>query len=69
MRKTGNLRSTDRGRLAINIRELMEALSCGRATAERIGKDAGAEIRIGRRKLYSTEKIRDYLSQVSGNTK
>ena len=36
-------------------------LSCGRATARKIGEQAGAKIVIGRRVLYSIEKVKKYL--------
>lgn len=37
-------------------------LSCGHATARKIGEQAGAKIVIGRRGLYSVEKVKNYLS-------
>ena len=37
-------------------------LSCGHATARKIGEQAGAKIIIGRRGLYSVEKVKNYLS-------
>ena len=37
-------------------------LSCGHATARKIGEQAGAKIVIGRRVLYSVEKVKNYLS-------
>lgn len=68
MRKTSNYGSENRGQLAVGIDELKELLCCGRATAEMIAREAGAEIRINsRRKLFNTEKIRAYLSQISGD--
>ncbi len=36
-------------------------LSCGHATARKIGEQAGARIVIGRRVLYSVEKVKEYL--------
>ena len=45
--------------LLLNIKQLM--LSCGRATARKIGEQAGAKIVIGRRVLYSIEKVKKYL--------
>ena len=40
---------------------LSAMLSCGRATARKIGEQAGAKIVIGRRVLYSIEKVKNYL--------
>jgi len=36
-------------------------LSCGRATARKIGEQAGARIEIGRRVLYSVDAVKKYL--------
>ena len=43
------------------ISDLSAMLSCGRATARKIGEQAGAKIVIGRRVLYSIEKVKKYL--------
>lgn len=43
------------------IEGLSAMLSCGRATARKIGEQAGAKIVIGRRVLYSIEKVKKYL--------
>lgn len=68
MRKTSNFGSENRGQLAVGIDELKELLCCGRATAEMIAREAGAEIRINsRRKLFNTEKIRNYLNACAEN--
>ena len=37
-------------------------LSCGRATARKIGEQAGAKIVIGRRVLYSNRKSQEILA-------
>ena len=50
-------------RIAIDTPALMQTLSCGRATATQIGEAAGAKITIGRRVLWNTAKIREYLSR------
>lgn len=54
MRKTRNL-ETD-CKLMIDINELSAMLSCGKATARRVGEEAGARMKIGRRVLYSVKK-------------
>lgn len=54
-----NLETTNKG--AIDITELMEYLSVGRQSADKVGKEAGAIIRIGRRKLFNVKKIQAYL--------
>lgn len=53
-------RETNR-KLAVDIEGLAAMLSCGQATARKIGEDAGARILIGRRVLYSVNKVEQYL--------
>lgn len=47
--------------IAVNIEKLSSMLSCGQATARKIGEQAGAKIVIGRRVLYSVDKVKKYL--------
>ena len=59
MRKT---KTTDvKEKVAVNINQLQAMLGCGKATANKIGEDAGAVIRIGKRKLFSVNKVRAYI--------
>ena len=51
MNKT-KIRATEQP-IAVDIEGLSAMLSCGRATARKIGEQAGAKIVIGRRVLYS----------------
>ena len=51
--------------IAVDIEKLSAMLSCGRATARKIGTEAGAEIRINRRVLFNVEKIREYINKIS----
>ena len=46
--------------LTVDIEHLSAMLSCG--NARKIGEQAKAKIIIGRRVLYSVEKIKKYLS-------
>ena len=48
--------------ITVNIDKLSAMLSCSHATARKIGEQAGAKIVIGRRVLYSVEKVKNYLS-------
>lgn len=64
MKKT-KLRETEQ-LLAVNLEKLSAMLSCGYATARKIGEQAGARIVIGRRVLYSVEKVKDYLACLEG---
>lgn len=50
--------------ITVNIEGLEAMLSCGCATARKIGEQAGAKIVIGRRVLYSVEKVKKYLSSL-----
>ena len=52
-------------KLTIDTKELKEILGCGRESAVRIGRAAGAEIHIGRRVPWNLPKIRKYLDSVS----
>ena len=51
--------------VAVNADTLAGILDCGRATAVKIGADAGARIQIGKRVLYSVEKVRKYLDALA----
>ena len=48
--------------ITVDINKLSAMLSCGHATARKIGEQAGARITIGRRVLYSVDKVQMYLS-------
>lgn len=56
---------TSEYRIAVDIEQLSAMLSCGHATARKIGEQARAKITIGRRVLYSVEKVRDYLNSLA----
>ena len=51
--------------IAVDIERLATLLSCGKATARKLGELAEARIFIGRRVLYSVEKIRKYLDSTT----
>lgn len=63
MNKT-NIRKTERP-ITVDIEGLAAMLSCGQATARKIGKDAGARVDIGRRVLYSVKKVEQYIYSIS----
>lgn len=54
------LRETNES-ITVDIERLSAMLSCGHATARKIGEQAGARICIGRRVLYSVDKIKQYM--------
>lgn len=52
--------------LTVSAETLAGMLNCGRATAVKIGTDAGAKIQIGRRALYKVSIVEKYLDALSG---
>ena len=50
---------------AVDTVRLQELIGAGRATAVKIGTEAGARIQIGRRVLWNVPKIRKYLEKIS----
>ena len=64
MKKT--LNREKEGLLTVNAETLAGMLDCGRATAVKIGTDAGAKIQIGRRTLYKVSIVNKYLDALSG---
>lgn len=52
--------------MTVNAETLAGMLDCGRATAVKIGTDAGARIQIGRRTLYKVSIVNKYLDALSG---
>ena len=47
--------------LLANLEELCVLLSCGRRTAEKIGRLAKAEVRIGRIRRWNVQKIKEFV--------
>ena len=52
--------------ISTDIIGLQAITGLGRNTAARIGEEAGATIRIGRRKLYNIDKVKQYLNSKTG---
>lgn len=50
--------------LYVDIQELQAMTSLGRNTAAAIGKAAGAERRVGRRIIYSVERVKAYIESL-----
>ncbi len=63
MRETKNRDSENK--IAVDIEGLSAMLSCGNATAKKIGEDAKAKIVVGRRVLYSIHKVEEYLINIA----
>ena len=66
MRKTLERDNDTKNNLTVNAETLAGMLDCGRATAVKIGIDAGARIQIGRRTLYKVSMVEKYLEALSG---
>lgn len=64
MHKTGK-RQTEHP-LTVDIEQLSAMLSCGHATARKIGEQAGAKVVIGRRVLYSVDRV--YVDKIIDKT-
>lgn len=64
MNKT-KYRNTERA-LTVDVEQLAAMLSCGKATARKVGEQAEARIVVGRRVLYSVNKIQRYLDCCAG---
>ena len=52
---------TSTNKLLITTPELQQLLSCGRHTAEWIGREAGARVQIGRSVRWRVKSIEEYL--------
>jgi hypothetical protein len=63
MRKTNVTECSDK--LSVDINGLQAMLSCGKVTAAKIGEQAGAVIKVGRRKFYSVGKVQAYIDKLT----
>lgn len=55
----------DTNKMALDVNEVMEAFCVGKNTADKIGKEAGAIFKIGRRKLFSVSKLQAYIDKMT----
>jgi Tfp pilus assembly protein FimT len=60
MNKTKNRIETG-NRIMVSAETLAGMLDCGRATAVKVGCDAGAKVQVGRRTLYKVSVVERYL--------
>ncbi len=65
MHKTGKY-AINNNTITVDTNRLAQMLSCGRGTAVKIGTDAGAKIKIGKRTLYKVSIIEKYLESIAG---
>ena len=53
--------------ITVDITSLQAMLGVGKTTADRIGREANAVIKVGKRKLFSVDKIRAYMESHTEN--
>lgn len=53
-------------KITVDAETLAIMLGCGRSTADKIGREAGARIQIGKRVLYKVSLIDKYLESMAG---
>ena len=58
--------SSSEEQMTVDIRRLQSMLGVGLSTARKIAHAAKSEISCGRRKMYSVQKIRDYIAEKAG---
>lgn len=61
----GTIKKETDVKITVDIDGLAAMLSCGHATARKIGEQAGARIVIGRRVLYMVDKVYKYLDALA----
>lgn len=52
-------------KITVDINGLQNMLSVGKNTAYKIGEEAGAVVRLGKRKLYIVNKVEEYINKIS----
>ena len=72
MNKTTDYHIHPSERLTVNTNGLAQMLGCGRATAVKIGDDAGARIYVGKRVIWNIRKVQEYIDSqhksIGGNS-
>ena len=53
-------------RITVNANTLAGMLDCGRATAVKIGTEAGARVQIGTRVLFKVSEVERYINEHTG---
>ena len=64
MRRTREAATTPES-ICVTTDHLAELLQTGRCSAERLGTQANAKIKIGRRTLWNAAKVRQYINSIS----
>lgn len=63
MQKTREYSHNTKNRLTVNANTLAGMLDCGRATAVKIGTEAGARVQIGTRVLFKVSEVERYIDE------
>ena len=64
-----NVNNVDlKDRITVNANTLAGMLDCGRATAVKIGTEAGARIQIGNRVLFKLADVQRYINEKAGRS-
>lgn len=59
------IKSENPNPITVDIEGLQSLLSLGRGTANKIGEQAGAVIKIGKRKIYNVERVKAYMDTLT----
>ena len=51
--------------ICVSREVLPQLLGCGQATADRISREAGARVKVGKRILIKIDKLNEYLDTVA----
>lgn len=51
--------------LTVSVKEVMKLFGVGKNIAYKIGKEAGAEVRVGRRLLFNVKKLEAYIDSLT----
>ena len=51
--------------ICVSREQLAKLLGCGQASADKIAREAEAQIRIGRRIIIKLDRVNNYLEQVA----
>lgn len=65
MNRTTDFHKNVTEKMLLDTTELQAILSCGRASAVKIGAEANARVAVGRRVFWNQQKIQLYLNRIA----
>lgn len=65
MQKTAESSLDITQKLLLNTQDLQELLSCGYSSAVKLGMNAQARVKIGKRVLWNRQRIEAYLNDIT----